>query len=224
MHVHAVRVRPIARLIVLRRFSPTTPQVEESPLWALISKLPSRVNRNRQPVEVRGADFLEIVDRHVQLGSSLRGAVVRAADECSGAPPALRVLLLHCRTGAPLDSEEVVADTSMLKDDDAFLVRSVIAAGAGGPAASFALQRAAWALRERQAIRLERRTYASQAVFSARVLSWLPVVFGVVMAVTNRSVRSVYLGGPAGIACLTVGLLLNVAGRRWMQKVTCSFD
>jgi len=219
-----VRFRSITRLLVLRRISPARSHPGEALLRGLISKLPSRVKRGKESYEVRGADFLEIVDRHVQLGSSLRGAVVRAADECSGGPTALRVLLLHCRTGAPLDSEEVIADTSMLKDDDAFLVRSIIAAGAGGPAASFSLQRAAWALRERQAIRLERRTYASQAVFSARVLSWLPLVFGTVMAFTNRSVRSVYLGGPAGIACLTIGLLLNGAGRRWMRKVTCSFN
>lgn len=219
-----VRFRSFTRLLVLRRLAPTPSQPRDALLQGLISKLPPRVKRGQETFEVRGADFLEIVDRHVQLGSSLRGAVVRAADECSGGPTALRVLLLHCRTGAPLDSEEVIADTSMLKDDDAFLVRSIIAAGAGGPAASFALQRAAWALRERQAIRLERRTYASQAVFSARVLSWLPVVFGMVMAFTNRSVRSVYLGGTAGIACLTIGLVLNVAGRRWMRKVTCSFD
>ena len=171
---------------------------------------------------LKAADFLEVVDRHIQLGSSLRGAVIRATDETGGLP-VLAVLLLHCKTGAPLDAPEIIADAARHEADEAFLIRSIVAAGAGGPAASFALQRAAWALRERHAIRLERRTQAAQAMFSARILSWLPVVFGAIMAVTNRSVRGAYFGGVAGLVCLFVGILLNVAGRRWMTRVTCSF-
>ena len=191
----------------------------------LVDPLLDRIESFRNGSDHRGlngADFLEVVDRHVQLGSSLRGAVIRATDETGGLP-ALGVLLLHCKTGAPLDAPEIIADAAEHEADEAFLIRSIVAAGAGGPAASFALQRAAWALRERHAIRLERRTQAAQAMFSARILSWLPVVFGVIMAVTNRSVRGAYFGGVAGLACLFVGILLNVAGRRWMTRVTCSF-
>jgi Flp pilus assembly protein TadB len=60
-------------------------------------------------------------------------------------------------------------------------------------------------------------------VFAARVLSWLPVVFGVLMILTNGSVRSAYFGGVAGLVCMVVGLGLNVTGRKWMKRITCSF-
>ena len=170
------------------------------------------------------AGFLDVVDRHVQLGSSVRGAIVSASVECDPAlSDTLRVLLLHCRTGAPLDDDEVLADAAGRPTNEAFLVRSLVAAGAGGPGASFALQRAAWALRERHAVASERRMYAAQAVFAARILSWLPVVFGILMIATNDSVRSAYFGGVAGLACVVIGIALNFAGRRWMRRITCSF-
>ena len=160
----------------------------------------------------------------MQLGSSVRGAIVSASGECDPAlSDTLRVLLLHCRTGAPLDDDEVLADAAGRPTNEAFLVRSLVAAGAGGSGASFALQRAAWALRERHAVASERRMYAAQAVFAARILSWLPVVFGVLMTATNGSVRSAYFGGMAGLACVVIGVALNFAGRRWMRRITCSF-
>lgn len=172
-----------------------------------------------------GAAFLDVVDRHVRLGSSVRGAIQAAAAECDPSlEEPLRVLVLHCRTGAPLDDDEVLDDAARRPTDDAFLIRSLVAAGAGGQAASFCLQRAAWALRERRAIRAERRAYAAQAVFSARVLSWLPIVFGLIMAATNESVRSAYFGGGLGILSVVVGVGLNLLGRRWMRRITCSFD
>lgn len=173
---------------------------------------------------LHAAAFLDVVDRHVRLGASLRGAIVSASSECDPSlADVLRVLLLHCRTGAPLDDAEVLADAAGRSSNEAFLVRSLVAAGAGGTGTSFALQRAAWALRERHAVASERRTYAAQAVFAARVLSWLPVVFGALMILTNGSVRSAYFGGVAGLACVVVGVGLNVTGRKWMRRITCSF-
>jgi Flp pilus assembly protein TadB len=180
--------------------------------------------RHKTEPVAHGAAFLDLVDRHVRLGSSVRGAIQSAASECDASlDEPLRVLLLHCRTGAPLDDGEVLDDAARRPTDDAFLIRSLVAAGAGGQAASFCLQRAAWALRERHAIRSERRAHAAQAVFAARVLSWLPVVFGIVMATTNASVRSAYFGGPIGVVCVLGGVGLNVLGRRWMRRITCSF-
>lgn len=185
--------------------------------------LPLQRQREVDPA-LHAATFLDVVDRHVRLGSSLRGAILSANSECDPSlSDTLRVLILHCRTGAPLDDAEVLADAAGRSSNEAFLVRSLVAASAGGPGASFALQRAAWALRERHAVASERRTYAAQAVFAARVLSWLPVVFGVLMMITNGSVRSAYFGGVAGAACVVVGVGLNVAGRKWMKRITCSF-
>lgn len=224
-----VRSHVATRLLAKRRLNGEFNRSRRS-TFALPSRVESTIARiaNHQRTKedsaaLLHADFLELIDRHVQLGSSLRGAVVKAASEANGGPEAIRVVLLHCKAGAPLDYDEVFRDAATRSSDEAFLIRTIVAAGSGGPAASFALQRGAWSLRERHAIRRERRTYASQAVFSARILSWLPLVFGVVMAMTNHSVRDAYLGGIGGFACVAIGVLLNVAGRRWMRSITCSF-
>lgn len=209
--------RVVARVMSLRRLVEPVDPVRHGVL---------RSFRDRRTGDdtAHGAAFLDVVDRHVRLGSSVRGAIQAAVGECDRSlDEPLRVLVLHCRTGAPLDDDEVLDDAARRPTDDAFLIRSLVAAAAGGNAASFCLQRAAWALRERQAIRAERRAHAAQAVFAARVLSWLPVVFGLVMAATNGSVRSAYFGGPVGVLCVIVGVGLNVAGRRWMRRITCSF-
>lgn len=208
--------RLIVRVLALRRLGGDAPRRVE---------LGRLFGRQKSDDDTHGAAFLDVVDRHVRLGSSVRGAIQSAAGDCNTSlHEPLRVLLLHCRTGAPLDDAEVLDDASSRPTDDAFLIRTLVAASAGGQAGSFALQRAAWALRERRAIRAERRAYAAQAVFAARVLSWLPLVFGALMAATNESVRSAYFGGAIGIFCIVAGMGLNVAGRRWMGRITCSFD
>ena len=170
------------------------------------------------------ADFLESVDRGVRLGSSVRGAIIASATQHPNLDDVLRVVVLHCRTGAPLDDDEVLRDAERHQADGAFLVRSLVTANSGGPSASYALQRAAWALRERHAVRAERRAHAAQAVFASRVLSWLPLAFGVMMVFTNGSVRGVYFGRPIGLVCLVVGLSLNFAGRRWMHRIAGTCD
>lgn len=209
--------RVVARLLALRRLAHPIDPVGH---WNFRRVFTRRTDNDTS----FGATFLDVVDRHVRLGSSVRGAIQAAGNECDPSlNEPLRVLLLHCRTGAPLDDADVLDDAARRPADEAFLIRSLVAAAAGGNAASFCLQRAAWALRERQAIRAERRAHAAQAVFAARVLSWLPIVFGLIMAATNASVRAAYFGGPAGILCVTIGAGLNVTGRRWMRRTTCSF-
>lgn len=217
--IHPVVPGIVARHLALRRLSGRS---NRSINWPKLSGM----RRETADPTLEAAAFLDGVDRHLRLGSSLRGAIQAAVIESDSVTirEGLRVLLLHCRTGAPLDDADVLADAANRPSDQAFFIRSLVAAGAGGGGASFALQRASWALRERHAIRAERRMYAAQAVFAARVLSWLPLVFGALMSLTNSSVRSAYFGGPIGLLCVVAGLALNFIGRRWMRRITCSFD
>ena len=220
--LHVAPPRFVARFLAVRRLDDRHHVPNDSAVERLLRRLSVRGVGDDT---AHGANFLDAVDRHVRLGSSVRGAIQTAAGTCdSSLDDPLRVLLLHCRTGAPLDDQEVVDDALRRPTDEAFLIRALVAAGAGGQGATFALQRAAWALRERQAIRAERRAHAAQAVFAARVLSWLPVVFGAIMAATNSSVRSAYFGGALGVTCVIAGIALNVVGRRWMRRITCSLD
>jgi len=194
-----MRIRFRARRMAL---PPVTRKVRNSPLSPALAM----------------ADFLDAVARGVHLGNSLRGSVGIALNDASVVvKPYLQSLALHCRIGAPL--EDLVNDntTNDLPPDIAFGMYALVASNAGGTGTGHALQRASWVLRERHSVNEERRTQSAQALFSARVLSWLPVAFGATMLGTNSGVRHVVFATPAGLACLVVGICLNLAGRRWMM-------
>ena len=172
------------------------------------------------PVAQGMAGFLDAVERNVHLGNSLRGATSLAlASVDDDIRPHVNTLALHCRLGAPL--EELVTDEELANTppDISFGLYALVAAGAGGSGTSHALQRASWVLRERHSVREERRIQCAQALFSARILSWLPIAFGVVMLATNASVRAVVFTTPMGLICVATGTLCNVLGRRWMKRI-----
>ncbi|MFZ9385065.1 MAG: type II secretion system F family protein [Ilumatobacteraceae bacterium] len=74
-------------------------------------------------------------------------------------------------------------------------------------------------LRERRHARDERRSQASTALASARFLTILPIVCSVWICLDDPSVRDVLLNSPIGYACLTIGVFLNVIGRRWVTRL-----
>ena len=74
-------------------------------------------------------------------------------------------------------------------------------------------------LRERRHARDERRSQASTALASTRFLTVLPIVCSVWICLDDQSVRDVLLRSPLGYACLTIGLILNVVGRRWVTRL-----
>lgn len=110
--------------------------------------------------------------------------------------------------------------TSPSGDPDWALARAVLATLAehGGPA-SEPLDRVAATLRERAALRDERRVHAAAAVLSARLLTWLPLLVAGCSMLTSSSVRQVMLATPLGWACLVGGVLLNLLGRQWTARI-----
>ena len=166
------------------------------------------------------AGFLDAIERNVHLGNSLRGATSLALTSVDDViQPHMHTLALHCRLGAPL--EELVTDEALVgtPHDISFGLYALVAADAGGTGTNHALQRASWVLRERHQVREERRVQCAQALFSARILSWLPIAFGGVMLATNTSVRDVVFTTPMGLICVAMGTLFNIAGRRWMKRI-----
>ncbi len=87
----------------------------------------------------------------------------------------------------------------------------------GGPAAA-PLQRAAATLRARDAVAAEQQAQSAQARLSARVLTLVPIALLVLLAFTDPKVRSA-LTTPAGVAVVTFGGMLNVAGALWMRRI-----
>ena len=87
----------------------------------------------------------------------------------------------------------------------------------GGPAAR-PLERLAATLRARDALRQEQMAHSAQAQMSARVMTLVPVGMLALLASTDPQVRAA-VGSPAGLAAVTVGAGLNLAGWWWMQHI-----
>ncbi|MEN9646668.1 MAG: hypothetical protein RL238_3337 [Actinomycetota bacterium] len=167
---------------------------------------PSR--RSDAPGPEEWAQWLEAVAAHVRGGASLATAVqaahrhhqLRGADIAPGAPLAAWV---EARPGDP--HEAVVAQ-----------VLTVAVALGGSVAAT--VQAGAALLRERAAVAAEASAHAAQARLSARVLTAVPLVFAGWNLVAGHGFRQA-LATPVGALAAVLGVLLSIAGWRWMHHL-----
>ena len=186
------------------------------------SRTVRKLHSKKQPfsVALSTADFLDAIERSIHTGHSLRAAV---NDALPLLPAHMQVhfqnLALHCRIGAPLEEVLIAPAAGDTPADVIFGIQAIVAASAGGVGMRYALERASWVLRERHSVSEERRLQSAQALFSARILSWLPLAFGSMMVATNANVRNVLFTTPVGFLCCAVGAALNFVGRWWMKKL-----
>jgi tight adherence protein B len=171
--------------------------------------------RNRPEVAPIGeyAALLDAIARQVRSGSTLAGALVDLVD---GFPMFAEV------------SRRLTAGTSLARalqgvepsDADSALTLQALSATShlGGPIAA-TLDEAAAVLRGRAAARAERWAHGAQARLSARVLTIVPLGFAGWSAFASQRTRAVYLSSSAGGVCALLGLILNLAGWRWMKKI-----
>ncbi len=87
----------------------------------------------------------------------------------------------------------------------------------GGPSAA-SIDRTAALLRQRAADLDDRSLHAAQARLSTHVMTAVPVLMLAVLVATDGDVRAVVVS-PVGIACVTTGLVMNVAGWWWMRRI-----
>jgi tight adherence protein B len=71
-------------------------------------------------------------------------------------------------------------------------------------------------LRADQRARGEIRAQVAQATTSAALLVCLPVLSAAISAIVDPTVLSVLFSTPAGVVCLVVGIVGEVAGALWM--------
>jgi len=207
------------RLRIVHVLVPVQKQQDPASFPSRIAKKP-RSRKQHFSVALCTADFLDAIERSIHTGHSLRAAV---NDALPLLPAHMQVhfqnLALHCRIGAPLEEVLMSSSTSDVPDDVVFGLQAIVAASAGGVGTRYALERASWVLRERHSVSEERRLQSAQALFSARILSWLPLAFGSMMVATNANVRKVLFTTPVGFLCCGVGAALNFVGRWWMKKL-----
>ena len=177
---------------------------------------PRRPSERRRRSPARSPDYASLLDgiaRQVRSGASLPSAVIDEIDRSSPFLPVLHRLDI----GDSLTDALKAIDTD--HGDLALTVHALSAAAhLGGPIAA-TLDEAASVLRERAAARAERRAHGSQARISARVLTIVPIAFAMWSATASQRTRDVYISSAAGGVCAICGLVLNLAGWRWMKRI-----
>jgi Flp pilus assembly protein TadB len=157
----------------------------------------------------------------LRSGSSLPvalGEAGRATPDPLG--PELEALALGAGRGQPMAA---VLDDWTRRHDDAgtrLAATALILANAVGVASARAVHGVAATLRERLELGAERRALASQARTSAVVLSAAPLLFALLLGVSDGAAGRFLLRSRAGWACLAVGIGLDALGAWWMARLT----
>jgi tight adherence protein B len=157
----------------------------------------------------------------LRSGSSLPvalGDAGRATPDPLG--PELEALALGAGRGQPMAA---VLDGWTRRHDDPgtrLAATALILANAVGVASARAVHGVAATLRERLELSAERRALASQARTSALVLSAAPLLFALLLGVSDGAAGRFLLQSRAGWACLAVGIGLDALGAWWMARLT----
>jgi tight adherence protein B len=157
----------------------------------------------------------------LRSGSSLPVALGEAG-RATGDPlgPELEALALGAGRGQPMAA--VLDDWTRRHDDPGtrLAATALILANAVGVASARAIHGVAATLRERLELSAERRALASQARTSAVVLSAAPLLFALLLGVSDGAAGHFLLQSRAGWACLAVGIGLDAVGAWWMARLT----
>jgi tight adherence protein B len=168
----------------------------------------------------RFADAVDSLSASVRAGSSLPQAIAYAAGEAE-APvhDGLDRLAADLEVGVPFDEaldrwrvDESSADVDLVVGALELHRRS----GGDLPAV---LDQVAGTIRDRVGVTREVRSLTAQARLSAWILGLLPVAFFVFLWVTARSDIEGALATPAGLACITIGLVLEGGAVLWIRSL-----
>jgi tight adherence protein B len=161
---------------------------------------------------------LESVARRLRAGGSLAQAL---ADAAPARPPELQASWAALVRRIPVEGVEASLDAWAggwgLRSVRLAAAALALAASTGGSPAR-AIDGVAATLRARLALADEIRALSSQARASAVVIAASPLVFGAAAAATDDRTGA-FLRTPLGVALVTAGLLLDLAGWRWMSRL-----
>jgi tight adherence protein B len=181
----------------------------------------SRARARRAAVDAL-PEAVEAVARALRAGWSLGPAVEQAA---AGAPPVLAAELRRlpeamARGATTTAAISAWSDTAAELDGADLLAAALdLAAAAGGDVAG-ALDGVADTLRDRRAARRESAALGTQARASAALLGVAPLGFGALAAAIDPRTARFLLTTAAGLACLVAGIVLDIAGWRWMRRIS----
>jgi len=161
---------------------------------------------------------LDAISHAVRSGSSLATALHEASETASGAAAGdLRhIAAVAVVRGAPagLAAWRERRPTSAVRLTVAALSLSAELGGAARPIDGVAVT-----LRERLALEHETRALSAQARASAVVIIAAPLVFVLVMCVTDPDTLSFFLRSTLGLACLAGGVVADAVAAWWMLRI-----
>ncbi len=189
--------------------------------WVLcrLNRTSHQVVPPKQQEQSSVADFLDAIAREVHSGYSLTLAFVHTAERFPGLAWWTEPISLHCIRGHSLAT--AIADTSKQNwtADVALATRTLSVASNGGYGIVSALEKSASILREREHVAHERNAQTAQIRLSTAVLSWIPLVICTWVITRQAHTRSFLLHTPLGLLCIATGLLFNIAGRKWINRI-----
>jgi tight adherence protein B len=164
---------------------------------------------------------LERLAGAIRSGSSLPVALEEAGRATSDPlGPELAALSLGASRGQPMAA---VLDGWTREHDDPgtrLAATALVLATVVGVAPARAVDGVAATLRERLEVTAERRALASQARTSAVVLSAAPLLFALLLGMSDGAAARFLLHSRAGWVCLAGGLALDSLGAWWMARLT----
>jgi Flp pilus assembly protein TadB len=165
------------------------------------------------------ADFLDATAREVHSGYSLTLAFVNTAERFPSLAWWTEPISLHCIRGHSLATAIGETSPQNWTVDVALATRTLSVASNGGYGIVSALEKSASILREREHIAHERHAQTAQIRLSTAVLSWIPLVICAWVITQQSHTRTFLLYTPLGLLCIVVGLLFNLAGRKWITRI-----
>jgi tight adherence protein B len=165
---------------------------------------------------------LEEIGRLLRAGLSVEGAIGEVARRDAG-PVAddLRAMQRRLMGGAALSAALRAWQRASTEPVVALPVVALLAAAESGGPRSWAVDRVASTLRERQLLEGELRAQAGQARLSALVVGLAPLGFAVLVLAVDPQILRFFSSAP-GALCLVVGLAVNGLGAGWMARIVRS--
>lgn len=165
-------------------------------------------------------ELCQCVVAELSAGRTAGDALARAVASVNPPDPAvLTPVAVAARDGgdvaaALLRAAPVRGGEGLMRLAACWRVSVTVGAGLAG-----LVERVAVSLRDAEAHRLDLAAQLAGPRATARMLAVLPVLGLLMGAALGMNPLSFLLGGPAGIACLVVGLVLDVAGVWWTRRL-----
>ena len=180
-------------------------------IWKLVNRWVKSRSHDRDIVP----QTFELLARSLRAGASVYTAVNTVAVDFPESD--LPLIVDRIRRGS--DMEEALDYWARGNADRQAMAALLVLGNKSGAAIAASLDRAAASIRLRQSLSDEIKALTAQTRISGIVVAAAPVGFGVILALVDYEVLLVLITTPVGLVALLLGILLQLLGMWWMNKL-----